>query len=88
MTTLSVTFKGQVTLRKEVLAHLGVKPGDKIEIDLLPGGRAQVSAAQPRGPVGELTGLLAGKTNGARLTIDQIEDAIAAAAAAAGAGEP
>ncbi len=87
MTVLSVTSRGQVTFRREVLAHLGIKPGDKIEIDLLPGGRAQLSAARPRGPVSQLTGLLAGRTNGATLTIDEIEQAIAKAGAAAGAGD-
>ena len=32
---LTVTSKGQITLRKDVLAHLGVRPGDKLELDLL-----------------------------------------------------
>ena len=36
MEILSVTSRGQVTLRKEVLQHLDIKPGEKIEIDLLP----------------------------------------------------
>lgn len=87
MTVLSVTSRGQVTFRREVLAHLGIKPGDKIEIDLLPGGRAQLSAARPRGPASQLTGLLVGKTNGARLSIEEIEAAIAKAGTAAGLGE-
>ena len=39
-TTLTVTAKGQITLRKEVLRHLGATPGQKVEIDLLPNGRA------------------------------------------------
>ena len=33
MDTLTVTAKGQVTLRKELLKHLGVRPGEKIVID-------------------------------------------------------
>ena len=33
--TLTVTAKGQITLRREVLEHLGVRPGDKIDVDLL-----------------------------------------------------
>jgi hypothetical protein len=37
MATLTVTARGQVTFRKEVLQHLGIGPGDKIELDLLPG---------------------------------------------------
>ncbi len=30
MTTLTVTAKGQVTLRKETLQHLKIGPGDKL----------------------------------------------------------
>ena len=40
--TLTVTAKGQITLRKEVLNHLGVRPGDKLDIDLLTRGRMQL----------------------------------------------
>ena len=87
MTVLTVTSRGQVTLRRDVLAHLGIKPGDKIEIDLLPGGRAQLSTARPRGPLSQLNGLLAGKTNGARLSIEEIEESIAQAGSAAGSGD-
>ena len=87
MTVLTVTSRGQVTLRRDVLAHLGIKPGDKIEIDLLPGGRAQLSAARPKGPLSQLNGLLTGKTNGARLTVGEIEESIARAGSAAGLGE-
>ena len=42
--TLTVTAKGQITLRKEVLEHLGVGPGDKVDADLLKDGRMQVRA--------------------------------------------
>ncbi|WP_010103573.1 hypothetical protein [Verminephrobacter aporrectodeae] len=49
MNTLTVTTRGQVTFRKEVLQHLGVHPGEKIELHLLPGGRAERRAAQPKG---------------------------------------
>jgi bifunctional DNA-binding transcriptional regulator/antitoxin component of YhaV-PrlF toxin-antitoxin module len=86
MAVLSVTARGQVTLRRETLAHLGIRPGDKIEVDLLPDGRAQLSAARRGMPARELRGLLAGKTNGAHLSLDEIAEAIGQAAAAAGAG--
>lgn len=49
MTTLTVTTKGQVTLRKELLKHLGVAPGDKVSIDLTPDGKATLSAAKAKG---------------------------------------
>ena len=39
MSTVTVSARGQVTFRKEVLQHLGIKPGDKIELQLLPGGK-------------------------------------------------
>jgi AbrB family looped-hinge helix DNA binding protein len=48
VTTLTVTAKGQVTLRKDLLKHLGVKPGDKIAVDMLPDGRIAVRAARGR----------------------------------------
>ena len=66
MSTLNVTSRGQVTFRKEVLQHLGIKPGEKIELDLLPDGRAELKAAQPKGSFQELQGILKGRTNGAR----------------------
>ena len=40
--TVTVTAKRQITLRKEVLNHLGVRPGDKLDIDLLKGERVQL----------------------------------------------
>ncbi|KXV03436.1 transcriptional regulator [Caballeronia megalochromosomata] len=85
MSTLTVTARGQVTFRKEVLQHLGIKPGDRIELDLLPDGRAELKAAQAKGSFRELRGILKGKTNGARLSIEEISDAITDAGAAAGA---
>ena len=47
MTTLTVTAKGQVTLRKDLLAHLGVQPGDRITVEKLPDGRIEAKAARP-----------------------------------------
>lgn len=87
MSTLTVTTRGQVTFRKEVLQHLGIKPGERIELDLLPDGRAELKAAQPKGSFRALRGILKGKTNGARLSIEEINEAIAGASAAAGAGD-
>ncbi|MDS9990456.1 AbrB/MazE/SpoVT family DNA-binding domain-containing protein [Xylella fastidiosa] len=87
MSTLTVTARGQVTFRKEVLQHLGIKPGERIELDLLPDGRAELKAAQPKGSFQELRGVLKGKTNGARLSIEEINEAIAEAGTLAGGGD-
>jgi hypothetical protein len=38
MTVLTITAKGQVTLKQDLLKHLGVSPGEKIEADKLPDG--------------------------------------------------
>ena len=84
MTTLSVTARGQVTFRKDVLKHLGIRPGDKIRLDLLPDGRAELKADQPDGSWDELRNFFAGKTNGALLSNEEINDAIAKAGAAVG----
>ncbi len=58
MPTLTVTAKGQVTLRKDLLAHLGVHPGEKISVDKLPDGRIEVKAAGPTGTIADVFNLL------------------------------
>ncbi len=77
MTTLTVTARGQVTFRKDVLRHLGIRPGEKIEVDKLPDGRVALRAARPSGTIDGFLGLLAGKT-GKVATLDEIDDAAAA----------
>lgn len=74
MATLTVTSRGQVTFRKEVLRHFGVKPGEKIELELLPGGKGMLTSSRPKGNVEDLFGMLAGKTK-TKLTIEEIKEA-------------
>ncbi len=62
MTTLTVTTRGQVTFRKDVLRHLGILPGEKIELDKLPDGRVLLKAAKPTGTIDGFVGLLAGRS--------------------------
>lgn len=76
MAILTVTARGQVTLRKEVLQHLGIKPGDKIELDLLPDAKGILKAAQPSGTIGGFVGLLAGRTKKVA-TLEEINEASA-----------
>lgn len=47
MTTLTITSKGQITLKREVLQHLGLEPGSQVEVDLLPGGKVGIAALHP-----------------------------------------
>jgi antitoxin PrlF len=76
MTTLTITTKGQITLKRDLLRHLGVGPGEKIEADKLPDGRIVVKAAAPRGTISDFIGCLSEK-GGPTLTIDEM-NAIAA----------
>lgn len=56
MTSLSVSQKGQVTLKRDLLQHLGVKPGERIEFDKMPGGELRVKAARPTGTIENFIG--------------------------------
>jgi AbrB family looped-hinge helix DNA binding protein len=76
MTTLTVTTRGQVTFRKDVLQHLGIKPGEKIELDKLPDGRVTLRAARPSGSIDGFLGLLAGKSSKVA-TLEEINQAAA-----------
>ena len=75
--TLTVTAKGQITLRKEVLAHLGVRPGDKLDVDLLAAGRMQLRPKRGR-PAAAVFGMLAGPGT-PRLSVEEMNEAAAAA---------
>ena len=74
--TLTVTAKGQITLRKEVLEHLGVRPGDKVDADLLKDGRLQVRAKHGKS-VTTIFGMLA-KPGQPRRSIEDLNEAAAA----------
>lgn len=50
MTTLTITAKGQITLKKEWLRVLGVAPGDKVDVAPAPDGGLTIRAVeQPSG---------------------------------------
>ena len=70
-----MTARGQVTFRKEVLQHLGIKPGDKLELELLPGHKAAIQAPRRTGTIDDFIGCLAGDTK-VVATIEEINQAI------------
>ena len=55
---MKVTAKGQVTLRRAVLDHLGVVPGAKVRVSLLENGRIELVAAAARDDIKSLRGAL------------------------------
>ena len=71
MSTLTVTAKGQVTLRKDLLKHLGVQPGEQVTVNKLPDGRIEVRAARPAGKISDVFNLLR-KKKGRSLTIEEL----------------
>lgn len=77
MPNVTVTDRGQVTFRKDVLNHLGIRPGDKIELTKLPDGLVTLRAAKPPGTIDGFLGLLAGRTKKIA-TLDEIDEAAAA----------
>ena len=76
-TSLMVTSKGRLTLRKDLLAHLGIQPGQRLDVEVLPGGRLQLHAKQAAGSIQECLGLLAGRSSH-RATLEELSDAAAA----------
>jgi len=81
MAIVRTTSRGQVTLRKEIFRHVGIRPGEEMEIELLPGGEFRGRAARKTGSISDFAGCLAGKTN-VKLTIEEMNEAIGEAAAA------
>ena len=77
-TTLKLTAKNQLTLKKEFLTHLGISTGDEMEVFKLPDGALKIKA-KPLTPqkrtFADVSGFFKGKTN-VSLNLDEINDAI------------
>lgn len=73
MTTLTITAKGQVTLRKDLLRHLGIHPGEKIAVEKLPDGRIELRAARPTGRISDVFDFLK-RENGPSLSIEEMDE--------------
>lgn len=76
--SVTVTAKGQVTLRRDLLSHLGVGPGDRLAVEYLPAHRIRLRRAGPKGDISVVFGMLADKTD-VSLTIEEMNDVIASA---------
>lgn len=73
MSTLTITAKGQIRLRQDLLRHLNVAPGEKVEVDMLPDGRIAIRAVRPKGSIDAFIGSLVQK-DGPKLTIGEIKE--------------
>ena len=56
--TLKITSKGQVTLKRELLDELGVRPGDRIDVEPIAPGRMQIRRAEPARGLAAFVGCL------------------------------
>lgn len=75
MHALTVTAKGQITLNQELLRHMGVQAGEKIEVTELPGGEVRLRATRPSGKVQDFVGSL--KREGQKpISIEEMNEAI------------
>lgn len=84
-TSISLSSKAQFTLNKTLLEHLGVKAGDMISIRRLPGQRLEITPQHDRLGKADFLNLMEDHFKADDvLSIEQINDAIADAAAKAG----
>jgi bifunctional DNA-binding transcriptional regulator/antitoxin component of YhaV-PrlF toxin-antitoxin module len=76
MTMLTVTAKGQITLRKDLLQHLGAEPGHKLMVVKLPDGSLAVRSEHRTGKISDLVGMFK-RPGQPCLTIEEINEATA-----------
>ena len=65
-----------MTLRKDLLAHLGIQPGQRVDVEVLPGGRLELHAEQATGSIHGFIGLLAGRS-ARRASLEEMNEAAA-----------
>jgi len=78
--TLKITAKGQITLKRDVLAHLGARPGDTVTVELKPGGVVEARAAalaNAQRPLADMSGSLNALKRKDPLSIEDINAIIA-----------
>lgn len=75
MNAYTVTSKGQITLRKDLLSHIGVQAGEKINIEKLPGGGIKITALKATGKISDAFRLF--KHDGPTVSIEDMNEVIA-----------
>jgi bifunctional DNA-binding transcriptional regulator/antitoxin component of YhaV-PrlF toxin-antitoxin module len=81
MTSLTITAKGQVTFKRDLMRHLGIRPGQRVEVEKLSRNELRLRAAQPKGSIKDFIHILDGIPRpkaGKPLTIDKMNEIIAA----------
>jgi bifunctional DNA-binding transcriptional regulator/antitoxin component of YhaV-PrlF toxin-antitoxin module len=73
MSTLTVTAKGQITLRKDLLKHLGVETGGKLAVEKLPDGRIGIRAERAAGKISDVFNSLK-QPDGSCVSIEEMKE--------------
>ena len=73
--TLTISAEGEITLDDAMLTHRGVVPGQKLRLELCPGGAVQLRQA-PSGKISDAVGILK-RPNQPAVTIEEINEVIA-----------
>jgi len=76
MTSLALTAKGQITLKRDLLQHLGVEPGQRLELAKLPAGELRIRAVKPSGSINDFIGRFAGRVK-KPISIEEMNEIIA-----------
>ncbi len=58
---LKITAKGQITLRRALLRHLGIGGGDRVRVETLPDGALLLRPEKEDRPLSRRAGFLRGK---------------------------
>ena len=74
---LTITAKGQVTLQRAVLDHLGLKPGDKVGVSMTRDRRVELAPTSVAHDLSGARGLLR-RSGQRRVTLQEMQEAIEA----------
>ena len=74
---LTITAKGQVTLKQAVLDHLNINPGQKVGVSLMPDGRVELTPAAANPDIRSLRGALR-RPGQRRVSLEEMQAAIEA----------
>lgn len=76
MVELTITSKNQITLRKDLMRQLGLRPGDKVQVEVSGERKATLTPSPKSGDLSEFFGCLYDPKNPV-LTIEKINEIIA-----------
>lgn len=78
MNTLTITAKGQVTLKQDILKHLGAKPGQKVAVEAIAAGKVVLTLDKGEEDLNAAFGMLKAHNKRKKpLTIEEINEATA-----------